>query len=255
MVNPEIPAKTAAFSLNNLSGEDCGVIEIGPGFGALTVELCKIYKKVAAIEIDEKFGRYLNAALDRGNLEIIFGDFLKTDLKALTAREFPGIKHITVCANLPYYITKPAILKIIREPFDAVTVMVQKEAADKLRAKPGDADYCEISALVSYFGEAEKLFDAPRSDFYPQPSVVSSVVRIIPRRTCAPENESLFFKIIAAAFGQRRKTFVNAVSSSLGANKEKVSETVKEITGNANIRGEELDIKTFSDISDKLNAL
>ena len=253
LINPEISKRTAELSLNGLNGEDCGVIEIGPGFGALTGELCQTYKKVLAIEIDETFEPRLRG-LEYNNLELIFTDFLKTGLKDLLMLKFAGIKNINICANLPYYITTPVILKIIRESFGTVTVMVQKEAADKLCAKAGAGNYCETSALVGYFGEAEIAFNVPRSDFYPQPNVLSAVVQIIPRKICEPQNESLFFKIISSAFGQRRKTLVNAISSGLNLNKQYISEIVKKVTGDENIRGEALDIKKFADISDLINA-
>ena len=256
LINPAIPEKTARLSLAGLNGKDCGVIEIGPGLGALTSELCKTYKKVAAVEIDKTFEPYLRG-LDYANLELIFADFLKLNIGDLTAREFAGIQNINICANLPYYITTPIILKIIREPFcfGAVTLMVQKEAADKLCAEAGSANYCETSVLVSYFGAAELLFNVPRSDFYPQPNILSSAVQIIPRKICEPENERLLFKIISASFEQRRKTLVNAIRSSLNLNKQDIAEIVKKVTGNENIRGEALDIKSFSDISDLINLI
>ncbi|MCL2099392.1 MAG: 16S rRNA (adenine(1518)-N(6)/adenine(1519)-N(6))-dimethyltransferase RsmA [Oscillospiraceae bacterium] len=250
LVNPEVAAKTAALSLNGLDGGSCGVVEVGPGFGALTAELCKIYKKAAAIEIDTDFKQYYDEELCFNNLKIIFADFLKTDLKHLAEREFCGIDNVILCANLPYYITTAAVRKIIREPFSAVVLLVQKEAADKLCAEPGSAAYCETSILVSYFGSAKKMFDVPPSNFYPQPKINSSIVRIVPQRVCTPKNEELFFKIIAAAFNRRRKTLVNAVSSGLGLDKQKISEITEKITGNKNIRGEEIGVKTFSDISD-----
>ena len=262
LINPAVAEKTARLSLAGLNGGDCGVVEIGPGLGALTSELCKIYKKVVSVEIDRTFETHLRA-LNYDKLELVFADFLKTDLEDLINRNFPdaqNIKNINICANLPYYITTPLILKIIRGPLGAftvgaVTVMVQKEAAGKLCAQAGSSDYCETSALVSYFGEAKKIFNVPPSDFYPQPKVLSSVVQIIPRRVCQPENELLFFRIIKAAFEQRRKTLANALSSNLGLNKQDVSDVVKKITGNENIRGEALDIKKFSDISDLIDLI
>ena len=252
LVNPAVAEKTARLSLCGSSG---GVIEIGPGLGALTLELCKIYRKVAAVEIDRAFEPRLRG-LGLDNLSLVFADFLKLSLRELIEREFAG-SPVNICANLPYYITTPVILKIIREPagLNAVTVMLQKEAADKLRAAPGSANYCETSALVSYFGEAKKLFDVPRSNFYPQPKVLSSVVQIIPRRVCAPENEPLLFKIIGAAFAQRRKTLVNAIASQLNLDKRETAKIVQKITGDENIRGESVSIQKFSEISDLINLI
>ena len=249
LVNPETAKKIARLSLAGLSGGDCAALEIGPGLGALTVELCEIYKKVVAVELDRAFEPRLGA-LGRDNLKAVYADFLELDVEAMLAQELPDIKNINICANLPYYITTPVILKIIRGAFAAVTVMVQKEAADKLCANAGSANYCETSALVSYFGGARKLFNVPRSDFYPQPSILSTVVQIIPRRTCEPKDEQLFFAVIRAAFGQRRKTLANALASQVALDKQELAAIAEKITGDANIRGEQLNITEFAGISD-----
>jgi len=255
LINPEILKKIAEIC----TGEHCsfgdGVLEIGPGMGALTLELCGLYKKVVAVEIDRTFEPILNEVLcNSDNFKIIFDDILKIDLQDLIKKEFAGFERINICANLPYYITTPVILKLIKSKikFNSITVMIQKEAADKLCSKPGDENYNATSAIISYYGKAKKMFNVPKSNFYPPPKVLSTVVRIIPydNPVAKPQNEELMYKVIEAAFEQRRKTLVNALVSGLNLDKEKVTEIVKKITGNENIRGEGLDIKAFSDISD-----
>jgi len=257
LINPEIPQKTAGIGVDKNNGQTFGVIEIGPGIGALTRELCGLYKKVTAIEIDRTFEPILSETLsDFENLKIIFDDILKINLSDLVEKEFAGLEKINVCANLPYYITTPILLKLIKSEykFNNITVMIQKEAADKLCSKAGEENYNATSAIISYYGTAKKIFNVPKSSFYPAPNVLSTVVGITPHEIPAacPKNEDYMFKVIDAAFEQRRKTLVNALVSGLNLGKEKVTETVKKITGNENIRGEELDIKSFSDISDLL---
>jgi len=249
LINTEILKKTAS-----ICGGDC-VIEIGPGTGALTRELCGLYKKVAAVEIDKSFEPILNETL-RGfdNLKIIFDDILKIDLRDLIEREFSEFEKVGVCSNLPYYITTPVILKLIKSGinFDGITIMVQKEAADKLCSKAGEENYNATSAIIGCYGEAKKMFNVPKSNFDPQPKVLSTVVKITPHKTPVinPKDKDLMFKVIDAAFEQRRKTLVNALASGLKLEKEEVSNAVKKVTGDINIRGEELDTKAFSDISD-----
>ena len=257
LINPEIAKKTAETSLGNSDGESSGVIEIGPGIGALTCELCGLYKKVAAVEIDRTFEPVLNEVLAGcSNLNIIFDDILKVDLHNLVENEFPGFDKIYVCANLPYYITTPVILKLLKSgvKFDGITVMIQKEAADKLCSKAGEENYNATAAVISYYGEAKKMFNVPKSSFYPQPKVLSAVVAIVPHDLPAavPKNENMTYKIIEAAFEHRRKTLVNALVSGLNLEKEKVAGAVKKVAGSENIRGEELNIRMFSDISDLL---
>jgi 16S rRNA (adenine1518-N6/adenine1519-N6)-dimethyltransferase len=229
-------------------------LEIGPGLGILTLELCRLYKKVAAVEIDKSFEPILAEIFNGTPPAIIFGDILKIDLPGLIAREFAGLEKIYICANLPYYITTPVILKLVKSPvnFSGITVMIQKEAADKLCSKAGGANYNAAAAAVSYYGEAKKIFSVPKSSFYPPPNVLSAVVKITPHDTPAadPASEDLMYKVIGAAFEQRRKTLANALASGLGLDKKKAADIVKKITNNADIRGEELDIKAFADISD-----
>ena len=254
LTDPAILKKTAEISG---ACKNSGVLEIGPGLGDLTRELCGRCKKIAAVEIDKTLEPALNETL-RGfdNVKIIFEDILNVDLTEFVKREFEACENIFVCANLPYYITTPVILKFVKSgvKFSAITLMIQKEAAEKLCAKAGDPRYNAAAAITGYFGGAKIMFKVPRSSFYPQPKVSSAVIRITPENPPAakPKNEDFMFKLIEAAFGKRRKTLVNALSSGLNIEKEKIAEIVFGCTGNENIRGEELDIKMFADISDLL---
>ena len=255
MTNPEILKKTAEISLGGYEGQSCGAIEIGPGTGALTAVLCGLYKKVVAIELDTGFKALLEEELGGfGNVKLVFEDILKTDLDALIKKEFFGCDKVNICANMPYYITTPIVLKLVKSASKPsnITVMVQKEAADKLCSGAGGKPCNAAAAAVSYYGTAKKMFDVPKSDFYPCPKVLSTVVNIAPHKNPAalPKDEALMYKVIEAAFGKRRKTLANALSSALGVDKQKASEIAAFVTGNKDIRGEQLDIKAFSDISD-----
>ncbi|MCL2775266.1 MAG: 16S rRNA (adenine(1518)-N(6)/adenine(1519)-N(6))-dimethyltransferase RsmA [Oscillospiraceae bacterium] len=255
LINPEIAKKTAEICMGGVFPPVDGVLEIGPGIGALTVELCRLYKKVAAVEIDRTFEPILNDIMaNYSNLNIIFDDILRVDLHNLVKNEFSECEKIYVCANLPYYITTPVILKLLKSGvrFNGITVMVQKEAADRLCSKAGEANYNATATVINYYGEAKKMFNVPKLDFYPAPKILSTVVRIIPHNApiANPKSEGLMYKIIDAAFEQRRKTLVNALVNSMNLDKEKVINIVKKITGNESIRGEELNVRMFADISD-----
>ena len=255
LANQKISKKIAEISLGGSRGDACGAIEIGPGTGELTRELCAAYKKVVAIELDSDFGPILKETLfGLENIKIIFGDILKIDLSALVQKEFAGFDKINICANLPYYITTPIILKLVKSKADlgSITIMAQKEAADRLCIAAGEKNCTAASVALCYYGEAKKVLSVPSSDFYPQPKVSSTVVHICPRaeKIADPKNEELMYRLIEAAFGQRRKTLVNALFSELKIDKAKLAAYVAKIAGDCNIRGEELDIKAFSELSD-----
>ena len=262
LISPSIPKKIALASLNEdaADNQDTGVIEIGAGAGALSRELCRLYKKVVAVELDKTLEPVLNEVFaDTDNFKLIFGDILKTNLKSLTESNFSGYRNINICANLPYYITTPVIIYILESgvKFNTVTLMTQKEVAARLCAEPGGKDYGSITLFVNYYGTIKKLFNVSPSNFYPSPKVTSSVIQIIPHKIprIVPEEEAMLFKIIRAAFEQRRKTLVNALSSafvgdSIGINKSSIAEIVEKITGDINIRGEMLSLEQFAAISD-----
>ena len=253
IVNPSICPRMAEESGID---ENCGVIEIGAGIGVLTAELAKRAKKVVVIEIDTKLLPILDETLkDFDNIEIINQDVLKTDLAALIEEKFKGMP-VYVCANLPYYITSPVIMTLLesRLPIEAITVMVQKEAAQRLCAPVGSRLSGAVTVAVDYYAHAEKLFDVSSGSFMPAPKVDSSVIRMDIRKQPEIEitDEKLFFRIVHAAFGQRRKTLVNALSSAYPNSKDEITQIVKDITNNEKIRGEQLDLGQFIQISEKL---
>ena len=229
-----------------------GVIEIGPGIGVLTRELAKRAAKVVSIEVDERLPPLLAetmAGVD--NFKLVMNDVLKVDLKALIAEEFPGMP-VAVCANLPYYITSPIVMKLLgdRLPVESLTVMVQKEAADRLAAAPGTRASSAISCAVSYYAQSKMMFTAAPGSFYPAPKVTSAVVRMDIRPAPAVEvaDEEGYFALIRAAFGQRRKTAANAIASGLSRPKEGVIAAIEAAGFDARIRPEALTLEDFAKI-------
>lgn len=252
LVNPSVCPKLAEKS----GCRDIGVIEIGPGLGVLTTELCKIAKKVVSIEVDERLKPVLDVTLKEfQNVKVIFGDALKLDLKKLIADEF-GDERVVICANLPYYITSPIIMKLLESelPIEAVTVMVQKEAAERLCAKVGTRDCGAVTAAVSFYAKAEKLFDVSRGSFMPSPRVDSSVIRLDLNKK-APvrvKNKKAMFKIIRAGFNQRRKTLTNSLSCGLSLDKQVILSALESCGLKPTARAEELTLEQFAALSDYL---
>lgn len=253
LVNSEICPEMA-----KLCGADknSGVIEIGPGLGVLTAELAKSAAKVVAIELDRRLIPVLEETLaDLKNVEIINADVLKTDLFKLIEDNFAGMK-VSVCANLPYYITSPVIMYLLesRLPVDNITVMVQKEAAERLCADVGARAAGAITATVSYYAQAEKLFDVGRECFIPSPKTDSAVIRLYVRKTPVVQvkDEAFFFSMVKAAFSQRRKTALNAVSSGLGISKEKVEKALLESGLSVLARAETFTMEKLARLSDNL---
>ena len=236
--------------------EGMGVLEVGPGIGCLTRELSKRAERVMSIELDKALKPILAETLaDCKNVEVLFGDALKLDLAALAEEKLGGLKK-TVCANLPYNVTSPLLTAFIQAGcFDSITVMIQREVARRICAAPGCSDYGAFGIFVQWHMETELLFDVPPSCFMPQPKVTSSVIRLKKRREhpAQVEDEKLMFRIIRAAFNQRRKTLVNALSSQLGGiTKEQVEEAIANCGFDTRIRGEALNIGGFAKISDKI---
>lgn len=235
-------------------GQSNTILEIGPGIGTLTTELAERYEKVIALEIDKGLIPVLSYTLDSyNNVKVINEDVMKTDLEALLAPHFEG--GVSVCANLPYYITTPILMKLLesRLPFDYITIMIQAEVADRLCAKAGSKDCGAITAVLSYYGEAEKLFTVNADNFMPPPKVNSSVVRIklYKDKPYKPKDEELFFKVIKAAFEQRRKTLLNALSCGFPEiSKETLAGIIEKAGHRPDIRGEKLDVQMFCQLSD-----
>lgn len=234
----------------------CGVLEVGPGFGPLTQELCLRAGKVVALEVDTTLQPVLKTTVGEfQNLEILFCDALKADLPALVREKF-GEKKPLACANLPYYITSPVLTKLLESKcFDAITVMVQKEVAQRICSKPGSSDYSAFTILCNYHAEPELLFEVPASCFMPQPKVTSAVVRLKTRKTPVAEiaEEALFFRTVRASFAMRRKTLLNGLSAGFGEfGREALTEILQSVGISPSVRGETLGIPEFAAISNEI---
>ena len=233
------------------------VLEIGPGIGCLTQELAIRYKKVVAVEIDRGLIPVLNKTLaEFDNITVINEDVMKVDLAALV-EEYAEGKPVSVCANLPYYITTPIIMHLLESgvKFSTITVMVQNEVAARLAAKPGSSDYGAITAILGYYGSVRKLFKVSAGCFIPAPKVDSAVVRIDLYDKCPFDikDEKLFRNCIKAAFEMRRKTLENALTAKLGGfTKEQVAEAISACGFDARIRGERLSTEDFANLSNRL---
>ena len=229
---------------------DTCVLEIGPGIGVLTAELAKTAKKVVSIELDDRLLPLLNETLaDYDNVEIVSGDVLKLDLPALFDEKF-GASRVVVCANLPYYITTPILMRLLESelPVDAITVMVQKEVADRLCARPGEKNAGAITVCVDYYAHAEVLFGVPKGAFLPSPKVDSAVIRLTRREKPAVETNDVkaFFRLVKAAFAQRRKTAVNSISATLSVPKAQVAKALTDCGLSETVRAEALTSEDFA---------
>lgn len=253
LVNPAVCPAMA----KNAADSNTGVLEIGPGAGVLTTELSKVAKKVVAIELDEKLRPVLKRTLaDCDNIEVIFGDVMKIDLNALISEKFNDCEKISVCANLPYYITSPIIMYLLetRLPINNITVMVQKEAAERLCAEVGSREAGAVTVAVSYYAESDILFEVDRNSFMPPPNVDSAVISLKIRNTppITLNDEKKFFSFIKACFAQRRKTLVNTVSSTLGIPKDTLRSALAELEIPETIRSEQLSLQQLCDVSNKI---
>ena len=244
LINPTVCPKIAEFGF---AGNGYGILEIGAGFGVLTAELAKRADKVTVVEIDKRLMPVLNETLSEfDNINVINGDIMKINLEKLIKDEFAGMK-TAVCANLPYYITSPVIMLLLESgiPVEAITVMVQKEAAQRLCAKVGTRQAGAVTAAVQFYGKAELLFEVSRGSFMPSPNVDSAVIRIKPDKyyRSMVDDKDLFFKVVRGAFSQRRKTMVHSLSSVLGVPKSLLSECLEFCGIEKNIRAEQLSME------------
>ena len=251
ITDPSVPLAMA----QDATEKSQGVIEIGPGFGTLTAPLATMAEKVVSIELDKRLEKVLAETLAGfDNVSFIWNDCLKVNLKELIENEFSGMD-VSVAANLPYYITTPIIMNLLesRLPFKKVVVMIQKEVAERLCAKAGSEDYGAISITTQYFSKPEIIKHVPAGAFIPAPKVDSAVVsmEILETPSVAPKDEKMFFKLIKAAFAQRRKTLQNALSSS-GAfgSKEEMGKAIEALNLSPTVRGEALSIEEFCALSD-----
>ncbi len=237
---------------------ETGVLEIGPGIGVLTVECAKVAKKVVAIELDNRLKPVLAKTLaDYPNAEVVFGDAMELDLTALIKEKFSDCKRVSICANLPYYITSPIIMKLLTSklPIDSITVMVQKEAADRLCAEVGSRQAGAVTVAVAYYAHAQELFDVGRDSFMPPPNVDSAVIRldVLKNPPVSVKNEEFFFSLVKACFAQRRKTLCNTVSNTLGIGKEKIAAALNELSLSETVRSEALTFEQLARLSDLLS--
>ena len=266
LINRQIPMQIAdeSYSYHAFKHKDTpsAAIEIGPGIGCLTNELCLCYDKVVAVEIDKTLIPILSETLgEHQNVTVVNEDFLKLDLDTFINEHF-GQGSVSVCANLPYYITTPIIMKLLEQArgkdgksrLTSITVMVQKEVADRLCATESKGDYGAISASIAYYGQAVKLFDVSPDNFLPAPKVTSTVIRIelYDQPLHKTKSEKMLFRVIEGAFAQRRKTMLNSLSSSFSnVPKARIGEIIEELGFDINIRGEKLSIESFCALADK----
>lgn len=253
LINPSVCPRMAE---NCLCDENTGVIEIGAGIGVLTAELAKRAKKVVCVELDTRLLPILDETLsDFDNIEIINADVMKVDLHALIKEKFDGMD-VVVCANLPYYITSPVITMLLesRLPIKAVTVMIQKEAADRLCTPVGSRDSGAITVCTNYYAEVRQLFNVSRGSFMPAPNVDSTVIRLDIRPYPAVEvsDEKKFFRMVKAAFAQRRKTAVNSIASGMGLSKTQVADALAKSGLSETVRAEKLSMQELADLCENL---
>ena len=236
--------------------ETAGVLEIGPGIGPLTQQLCLRAKKVCAVELDKRLEPILEKTVGEfQNLEIIWDDVLNQDVPALIREKFAGLRPMA-CANLPYYITSPILTALLEaECFEAVTVMVQKEVALRIAAKPGTEDYSAFTIFCQYYAEPEILFDVPAHCFLPQPKVTSAVIQLKVRkeRKWGIEDEKIFFRLVRASFAMRRKKLSNGLASGFPElGKTGAAEVIAAAGFDVNVRGETLSIPEFVRIANEI---
>ena len=257
IIDPDVCPQIVEMS--GVTDED-GVLEIGPGVGVLTQEIAKRAKKVVSLELDTRLIPVLGDTLeDFPNVEVINGDVMKTDLERLFAVSFGDCKNIHVIANLPYYITSPIIMMLLesRLPIKAITVMVQKEAGERICAPVGSRDAGAVSVAVNYYSEAQELFYVPRESFMPSPNVDSEVIKLTVRDNPKfnPTDERYFFSVVKAAFSQRRKTAANGLSSGLGMAKDKIFSALTSAGLETNVRAEKLTMEQLYTLSEELYKL
>ena len=254
LIDPAVPAAIADASE---ADKGCGVLEIGPGIGPLTAELAARAGRVVSVELDKALLPVLAETMaPYSNVEIVPGDVMKLDLAKLAEEKLSGLRPI-VCANLPYNITTPVLTKLVETPcFESITVMIQKEVAERLGAEPGNKDYGAITLSINYYSDANIVMTVPASCFMPRPNVGSAVIRLTShKKPVAVKNEKLMFDIIRASFNQRRKTLVNGLYNVGGLNKskEELAAVLESIGLAANVRGETLTLEQFAALSDALS--
>ena len=253
LIAPWVPESIAVESG---VAQDVGVLEIGPGIGPLTQQLCLRAGRVCAVELDNRLKPILDITVGEfENLEIVWNDVLKLDVPALVKEKFGGLRPMA-CANLPYYITSPILSALLEaECFEAVTVMVQKEVAQRIAARPGSADYSAFTVFCQYYAEPELLFDVPAHCFLPQPKVTSAVITLRTRSEKPWDllDEDIFFRTVKASFAMRRKKLSNGLASGFPElGKTGAAEVIEAAGFDANVRGETLSIPEFARIANEI---
>lgn len=256
LVNPTVCPRMAEAIKDGATGK-IGVLEIGAGVGVLTKELLERADKVVCVELDTRLFPVLNDTLaGYDNLTLINEDILKSDLDSIIKEHFEGME-VFVCANLPYYITSPVIMRLLEEklPFNKIIVMVQKEAADRLCAKVGTRESGAVTVAVNYYAQAKKLFDVSRGSFMPSPKVDSCVIELdlTKKGDYKVTDEALFFKMVKSAFAQRRKTILNSLSSGMGIGKDKITLAVENAGLSLTARAEALTMEELVTLSNKIS--
>lgn len=253
LINPSVCPRMAEYGG---AEKGVGVIEVGPGIGVLTCELAKRADKVVAVELDKRLLPVLDETLaEFDNVKVVNDDILKIDLKKLIEEEFKN-KEVVVCANLPYYITSPVIMKLLEDrlPIKSLTVMVQKEAAQRICAEVGTRQSGAVTVAVNYYSTPQLLFNVSAGSFMPAPKVDSAVIRldILENPIVKLNDEKMFFKVIKSAFGQRRKTLSNSLSAGLSLPKSDIINALEIADVPANYRAEQLKMQQFADIANAI---
>lgn len=254
LINPDVCPQMAE---SLCADENTGVLEVGPGIGVLTKELCSVAGKVVSVELDKRLFPVLDETLaEFDNLEIINADVMKIDLNQLVKEKFNGCTSVKVCANLPYYITSPVIMTLLesRLPIDEIVVMVQKEAGERLCAEVGSRLAGAVTVAVNYYADSEILFDVNRDSFMPSPKVDSVVIRLKIRKNqiFRVKDEKKLFTVVKCAFSQRRKTALNSISNTMGISKDKLTAVFDELGLDLTLRAEKLTMNDFISIADRL---
>ena len=255
LVNPSVCPRMAEECG---ADENTGVLEVGAGIGVLTKELAKRAKKVVSVELDSRLLPVLDETLaEFDNVEIVNADIMKLDLPKLIEEKFHGMK-VVVCANLPYYITSPVITMLLESklPIESITVMIQKEVAERLTSPVGSRDSGAVTVCVNYYSVPEKLFDVKKGSFMPMPKVDSAVIRLNIRKTPAVSvaDEKQFFRLVRAAFSMRRKTALNAISAGLSVPKDEVEKALTAARLDLNVRAEKMTLQDFAVLAETLKA-